>query len=355
MSGAELELAPASPLAELAHAREILKRERDLSKVKAILDVAVAAKEYARAKKLGAEAEKYAAEIAIRAERRYGELLAGTPKATPGPKPAEKIGTDGVPNSTPRQKAGKKLSARSQKLARVDEQTTEDYLTKAKRPTVSGLLRRHREVAPAPVAVPEVITPELTIRHCACAELASHIEPDSVDLVFTDPPYGREHIPRWDDLGALAAKVLKPGGLVVAYSGQMFLPEAMAGMAAHLDYWWMYAIVHDGAFFQLRNRRTQVGWKPLLVYRKPGADLTLLPWVKDIVSNGGREKTSDEWQQADAEAAYWIETLTAAGAHVADPFLGGGTTAAVCKRLGRQFTGCDIDAVRVAASRERVA
>lgn len=129
----------------------------------------------------------------------------------------------------------------------------------------------------------------------------------------------------------------------------------MAAMSAHLDYWWTYAIIHNGAFFQLRSRRTQVGWKPVLTYRKPGADLTLLPWVKDIVTEGGREKGSDEWQQAEAEAAYWISALTEPGAHVADPFIGGGTTAAVCKRLRRRFTGCDIDPARVRASSERVA
>jgi DNA modification methylase len=34
----------------------------------------------------------------------------------------------------------------------------------------------------------------------------------SVDLILTDPPYGHDFLPRLADLGALSARVLKPGG-----------------------------------------------------------------------------------------------------------------------------------------------
>lgn len=40
---------------------------------------------------------------------------------------------------------------------------------------------------------------------------------------------------------------------------------------------------------------------------------------------------------------------------VVDPFVGSGTTAAVCQRLGRRFVGCDVDAVAVATARRRLA
>lgn len=332
-------------LSGLYNARDELERARTLDEVKQILDVAVAAKRYAEAKKLGAEMTGYAQEIINRATRRMGEIL------TAEPEQRGRIRSDRERIPTPRQQAGRHLSARSQKLAEIPEPVFEANVRKP----VTRLLRAAREATPKPEVVPEITTPEITIRHCSCAELADHVEADSVDLVFTDPPYGREHLTCWSDLSALAAKVLRPGGLVVAYSGQMFLPEAMAGLATSLDYWWIYAVIHDGAFFQLRNRRTQVGWKPVLVYRKPGADLELLPWVKDIVTDGRREKASHEWQQAEAEAAYWIGELTQPGAHVIDPFLGGGTTAIVSKKLGRRFTGCDIDTTALLAAQERIA
>lgn len=192
---------------------------------------------------------------------------------------------------------------------------------------------------------------DVRIEHCSLADLS--LEPDSVDLMFTDPPYPAEFVPLWSDLGELASKALKPGGLLVAYSGQMFLPEAMSRLAEYLDYWWMYSITHVGAFFQMRVRHTQVGWKPLLVYRKPGGELP--PWVNDIVTDGAREKSGHEWQQSESEAAYWVEKLTCAGDLVVDPFLGSGTTAAVAQRLGRRFVGCDVDPLAVQRTRERVA
>ncbi len=194
-------------------------------------------------------------------------------------------------------------------------------------------------------------TADIRMEHCSLADLA--LEPDSVDLMFTDPPYPAEYVPLWSDLGSLAAKALKPGGLLVAYSGQMFLPDAMHRLSEHLDYWWMYSITHVGAFFQLRARHTQVGWKPLLVYRKAGGNLP--PWVNDIVTEGGREKSGHDWQQSEAEAAYWIQRLTEPAGLVVDPFLGSGTTAAVCRGLGRRFIGCDVDPLAVARSKERVA
>ena len=208
-----------------------------------------------------------------------------------------------------------------------------------------------KEVAREAADPSPIRTEEVTIEHCSLVDL--EVAADSVDLIFTDPPYPSEFVPLWSDLGALAAKALKPGGLVVAYSGQMFLPEVYQRMGEHLDYWWTYAVVHDGAFFQLRARHVQVGWKPLVVFRKPGGE-AFPPWSNDIVSDGSREKTGHEWQQSEAEAAYWIDKLTSGSDLILDPFLGSGTTAAVAHGLGRRFIGCDVDALAVERTKERL-
>lgn len=221
-------------------------------------------------------------------------------------------------------------------------------LAKAEREARERAKDRERQEAKQQVI--ELATDDLTIRHCPVTEFS--VAAGSVDLVFTDPPYHRDQLERWSELGKFASHALKPGGLVVAYSGQMFLPEVMARLGEHLDYWWCYAISHDGAFFQLTARHVQAGWKPLLVYRKPGTGLP--PWSNDFFSGGRRDKSEHDWQQAEAEAAFWVEKLTKRGDLVADPFLGGGTTAVVCKRLGRRFMGCDVDPLAVKTSRERV-
>jgi uncharacterized protein (DUF1697 family) len=65
-----------NPLAKLSAATTALAECTTLEEVKHILDVAEAARTYARAAKLGLEAQNHAAELKLRAERKAGELLA---------------------------------------------------------------------------------------------------------------------------------------------------------------------------------------------------------------------------------------------------------------------------------------
>ena len=62
-------------LAKLSAATTALEQAKSLDEVKRIIDIAEAAKVYARAAKLGLEAANHAAEIKLRAERKAGELL----------------------------------------------------------------------------------------------------------------------------------------------------------------------------------------------------------------------------------------------------------------------------------------
>ena len=117
----------AAELAGLYTARAALEASRDLAEIKQIHDTALAAKRYAEAKKLGAEMTGYAQEIVNRAERRIGQVLAETPRQQGGGKGS---GPEPLPLPSPRQEAGKKLSARSQRLAWLDEETFERLVRK---------------------------------------------------------------------------------------------------------------------------------------------------------------------------------------------------------------------------------
>lgn len=195
----------------------------------------------------------------------------------------------------------------------------------------------------------------VVIKHCRAADLSAEtdLEPGSVDLIFTDPPYPVEFVECWSELGELATKALKPGGFLLAYTGQYTMLEAIYRLRdAGLSYFWCHAVVHDGAFFRMNATHVQVGWKPVLVFRNGPGDPP--NWHKDIVTDGSREKGEHEWQQSEAEAAYWISELSKPDDLVVDPFVGGGTTPAVCKRLGRRFIGCDVDESAVEAARQRL-
>lgn len=65
-----------SPLAKLSAATRALTQANTIIEVKQIMDIAEAARTYAKAAKLGLEAANRAAEVKLRAERKAGELLA---------------------------------------------------------------------------------------------------------------------------------------------------------------------------------------------------------------------------------------------------------------------------------------
>src|SRR5262249_32465256 len=69
---------------------------------------------------------------------------------------------------------------------------------------------------------------------------------DSVDLVFTDPPYLSADLPIYGDLGAFAKRVLKPGGSLVCYAPTYNLMAVTDLVRPHLDFWTTLTIRHGG-------------------------------------------------------------------------------------------------------------
>lgn len=181
----------------------------------------------------------------------------------------------------------------------------------------------------------------------------SCVADSSVQLIFTDPPYHEEHVGLYEDLAAFAARVLAPGGLCVTYCGQSFLPRVLTGMSKHLNYVWTFAIIHTGGDLRLRKWQLRNGWKPVLCFGKPPIK-AWWDWMRDVTS-GGKEKDIHQWQQAESEAAHFIESLSTPDGLVCDPFAGGGTTSLVCKSLNRRCVAFEIDKDAARTARARVA
>jgi len=184
-------------------------------------------------------------------------------------------------------------------------------------------------------------------------EIGNKIPDDSVDLIFTDPPYDRKAIELFDGLGEFAARVLRPGGSLIAYIGQIQLPDAVADLSKHLRYWWTCSCYHSGPTLLRMNEYGIVnGWKPMLWFVK-GTRGDKTTFVNDVAT-GTREKSHHEWQQSEAEARYFIELLTEKDGFVVDPFCGGGTTPAACIALERQWAAFEIDEATISNAAERV-
>ncbi|HMF96093.1 MAG TPA: site-specific DNA-methyltransferase [Vicinamibacterales bacterium] len=214
-------------------------------------------------------------------------------------------------------------------------------------------------IAAADVARQATADDTLGVFHLDCQALAaSHLEPDSVDLVFTDPPYHDTTLDLYVDLGTIAARVLKDGGSLITYIAHHRLPEIVAMLqAAGLTFFWPLAITYDSPSPKARMREygIVVEWKPLLWFVKGRFRCRDdMRWVADRVVSPDREKRFHPWQQGIAPATYYIEALTRPGELVVDPFCGGGTTAVAAAHTRRRWITGDVDERAVWIARERI-
>lgn len=169
-----------------------------------------------------------------------------------------------------------------------------------------------------------------------------------VDTIITDPPYPAEFIEEFDALGEVAARILKPDGFLVAMVGQTHLPAYLERLSRHLAYRWCGAYLTEGPATRIHGRKVGTKWKPLLIF---GGEEFI---TQDVFSSEGDDKQHHHWGQSESGFADIVSRLTSPGELVVDPFLGGGTTAVVCRDLGRRFIGCDKDPEAVRKTLERL-
>jgi ParB-like chromosome segregation protein Spo0J len=198
------------------------------------------------------------------------------------------------------------------------------------------------------------VASDIDIRHGDFRTVLADIEPGTADAIITDPPYPREFVSLFEDLSALAARVLAPNGVLAVMTGQSHLPAYIDLLGKHMRYRWCGAYIVQGPRNRVHAARVGTGWKPILIYSQHEANE--LPFIlDDLFDSAGDDKRFHHWGQSESGIAALVERLTRPGALICDPFLGGGTTAVVAKDLDRRFIGCDLDAGHVATSRERVA
>lgn len=179
------------------------------------------------------------------------------------------------------------------------------------------------------------------------------IENNSIDLIITDPPYPSEFLPLWGDLSQLAERVLKPSGFLVAYSGQLHLPEVMQLLSKNMTYYWTFCLYHEGPTQLIMPRNLLCRWKPILIYQKPPFK-KLEAVIQDYVISEKREKGDHEWQQSESGVRKLIETFSKPGDMLLDPFSGAGTFPMVAHELKRRVTGIEIDTTTYKLSQKRI-
>ena len=348
---------------QLDRARTALAEAKTIGETKKIVDMAHAAQIYARRQALGEEAMAYALAIKFEAMRKLGEILANTQRSAGGY--AKNFAGVPVLNRNGHETLNdlginRKTSMVAQQLAAMPAEQFESVISKGSDFSFNRVLRdwkkqqtdakREKQKSAAIVKRKSVDG----LYHGDFRKIGHNIPDASVDLIFTDPPYDRKAIPLFDGLGEFAARVLRPGGSLITYVGQIQLPDAITDLAKHLRYWWTCSCYHSGPTLLRMNEYGIInGWKPMLWFVKEtrGDKNT---FVNDVAT-GTREKSHHEWQQAEAEARYFVELLTEPDGFVVDPFCGGGTTPAACIGLGRKWAAFEIDEANLASASLRIA
>lgn len=219
---------------------------------------------------------------------------------------------------------------------KINEQNADELLVKAKELSRSDLRREMREFNRPTVENVEV---EGVIN----ADFRNvKLKENSIDLILTDPPYPLEFIDLWDGLRVFAEKYLKPSGFLVAYSGEINLPEVFKRMEGDLVYYWTYCLYHTGGTKLIRPRNLMNRWKPILIYQKHPYKVTEITYQDYIISEQ-REKTEHEWQQSESGCQKLIEIFSKEGDLVCDPMAGSGTFPVVAYRMKRKPLAIEID------------
>lgn len=189
-------------------------------------------------------------------------------------------------------------------------------------------------------------------------KILADLEPGSVDAIITDPPYPVKFWHLYQPLGELARRVLRVDGVLAVMTGTRLemLDAVDQALGAYMRRRHRGVYLTPGPRWRDNLERVAIGYKPVLIYAHPDAKPDQLAWINDdVFASMGDDKNHHHWGQSESGFASIIDRLTTAGQLVLDPFLGGGTTAVVCRDLGRRFVGCDVDPAAVATARDRLA
>lgn len=240
---------------------------------------------------------------------------------------------------------------------RADLVTRLDTTTPAARKEARAEIARASRITSRPATANVSVPAERCDIHLGSVLDALSLPPCSVDWVVTDPPYIAESLDAWRDLGKVASHVLRPGGALVAMSGQYHLPEVTSLLGENLDYLWTIAyLTPGGTATHVFPRKVNSSWKPVLVYGRQGERYGG-PAYGDVARSpvNGADKAHHHWGQSESGMSDLMRRFVEPGQVVLDPFLGGGTTAVVALALGARVLGFDIDPAAIEITRQRIA
>jgi len=187
-------------------------------------------------------------------------------------------------------------------------------------------------------------------------EIMSGLPDGLVDLVITDPPYPRKYFHCYEYLADCCPRLMKDGASLLTIAGHYAVPEILDYFRGKLKYRWIMCLNQFDGFHARMAMGIEIMWKPMLWFVKrayPSGRGFLRDGVV-IDGNSGQQKKLHKWEQDISFCQYFIRKLCPEGGLVLDPFVGSGTVAVACKRLGRNYIGIDVSEECCETSRKRL-
>lgn len=368
------------PLLPVEKARQILAQSRDVDEVKDIADKAKAVATYQRVCKASIGSQNDAIEIELRAKRRLGELVKDMPKAkgAPGPgrgKAGQKAGPAlGQPPTLASQGIDKRDAHQWQQLAAIPakqfEKCIADARDKGTRIVASAVTQTAKVQKQAAQRTKKeddakVAPLRAELRMQDANEFLDAFEPQSIDLLLTDPPYSTDV-----DIAVFANWILnvttklKSTGrayiCIGAYPLELLTYLEMLRQAKWLDRSQVLVWTYRNTLGPSPSHDYKLNWQAILYLR--GADAAPLDCpvmteqfsVQDINAPDGRlGDRYHAWQKPDDLAERFVRHSTKPGDLVVDPFACTGTFLLAAARLGRRAIGCDISAENLKIAEQR--
>jgi DNA modification methylase len=183
-----------------------------------------------------------------------------------------------------------------------------------------------------------------TIYHGDSRDVLPLVDPGSVDLVLTDPPYGIDHDPTstlWNVADAIANdhEPFDPAPLLAFGRCILWGADNYAHRLPPTRGWlvWEKRNGRDSSQSGLRIPDCELAWTNVLTRHRVYSQL----WAGPMRSPA--EPFLHPTQKSVSLMRWTLEHWSAPGDLILDPYMGSGPVAQACKELGRRYIGIDVE------------
>jgi site-specific DNA-methyltransferase (adenine-specific) len=195
-----------------------------------------------------------------------------------------------------------------------------------------------------------------------CVEVLSTFPDECIDLILTDPPYGLNNkkiigdndLTIWKRSLNPSYKALKNDSFYLCFTPTKKLPEMLLELQKRFTYRWQIIFyINNGMVHGSMGFSTYCS---CLVFTKGKAKIK--KQIRDVYETSTSSKEMKLRVHPYQKDLKFISTLinscSAVGDLVLDPFVGSGTTCVAAKSLGRNYLGIDISAEYCELARKRI-